>query len=210
VGISADGTELAWSTYRASGPPDIAYGSLDNDVIGPVTRVPAMPPGQTWEDNVLGIGDLTWAADDALIVSSSVDDDVNGSVALVPLKGAARRGWTNGDGIQPDAQRPVMEGAVSATVASRVLITMSGANPTVAGDSVAAEVDVRTGKVTSVIATAAVGRGLFSISGGARGVLYRTSHWGEHLRTYWRQPGAAHGVLLSGLPVDAHTVVAQS
>lgn len=65
-----------------------------------------------------------------------------------------------------------------------------------------------TGSIASVVATAAKGRRMVDVSGGPLGVVYRTES-DDDVRTYWRAPGEAHGVRVTGLPADARVVVAQ-
>lgn len=75
----------------------------------------------------------------------------------------------------------------------------------------AVRVELSTGKVLEVIATPAKGRFLNAVTGGAHGIVYVTDAEGDHrdVRVYLRWPGEKHGTLITGLPADVETVVAQ-
>jgi DsbC/DsbD-like thiol-disulfide interchange protein len=73
----------------------------------------------------------------------------------------------------------------------------------------AAVIDLKTGKVLSVVATAGKDRFIQSVSGGAAGILYETKGTGGR-KVYWREPGAAHGSPMLGLPADLTALVAQA
>jgi hypothetical protein len=210
VGLSSDGRKLAWSSSSNSTAPDLWYGHLEGGGVSSVTRLPALGLGEDPSDAVLIVGKVTWAGQDTLLVSSAYDDDPNGSLTQVPLKGAAHAGWTHGKVIQPDAHRPIVGGAASATDTSNALAIMSGVGQGYTNDSRAVEINLSTGRIASVISTPAKGRNISSVSGGALGLLYTTVGAGGDLRIYWRKLGSAHGTTLSGLPGDLRTVVAQS
>jgi hypothetical protein len=72
-------------------------------------------------------------------------------------------------------------------------------------------VDLRTGRVVEVVATAAAGRFVDVVTGGPHGVVYGTRPESSYspLKAYLRWPGEKHGVPITGLPADVERLVAQ-
>lgn len=70
------------------------------------------------------------------------------------------------------------------------------------------------GRVLQILATAAKGRDLVSVSGSEAAVVYVTgvfdgdNGWTD-TKAYLRLPGESRGTLITGLPADFQTVVAQ-
>lgn len=210
VSLSSSGSSLAWTAPGAKDQPDLVVATLDGARLGPVTRIPALDPGETPSEAPLQCCNLAWSGEDVLLVSYAYDDDVNGELARVPISGR-RSGWTHAtllDG--EDRTWPITFGGTSSTDRGRVLVAQEGfVDPDGTDVFRAVELDARTGAVLGVVADAAKGRSVTRVSGGARGVLYRTEGFNGDARTYWRAPGQVKGALLQGLPKDVLDVVAQ-
>jgi len=210
IALSASGRSLAWTGDAQPNGPELVYARLNGTAAGPPTRLAALSPGQEPDEAALMVSNIAWDGDDALLVSSAYDDDVNGAVSRVSLA-APPKGWSNArEWIAGDQAWPVLYGGSSAAVGGRFLATQLGFDTDGRDVTRAVELEVATGHLLDVVSTPATGRRISSVSGGAKGVLYRTEdHDGRDLRTYWRPPGQAHGRLLVGLPADAVDVVAQ-
>lgn len=212
VGLSYSGTSLAWSARGTTAYPDLYTGHLSGGTVSAVTKVPALAPGEEPPDEVaLQVGAVTWSGEDTLLVSSAFDSDPNGSLDRVPLATAPARGWTHGTSVNPpDTLRPIVGGAVSPAVGSNVLAIQRGVGESFDNHSLAVEINLASGRVSSVVSTPAKGRNMSNVSGGTLGVLYQTIGFDGDVKTYWRRPGQAHGEALAGLPSDARIVVAQA
>jgi hypothetical protein len=202
VGLSLSGRGLAWAAQEEGVEGPSLF--VQREPGGAVLRLPAYSKPD--EDEVaLGVFDLTWDGEDTLLVSHAWDDDVNGSIAVVSL--AERTAWSERKNVDAGRDWQVVLGAVSPAHDGRVLAVLRGFTDT--GEKVeAAELDLRANRIASVVSVPATGRWMEDVSGGPRGVVYRTSG-DSSTRTYWRAPGQAHGSVVTGLPSDARLVVAQ-
>lgn len=204
VGLSTSGEQLAWAVRdprdgscqlvveRAPGQPRVrlsAYAKPDPD------------------ENVLVVGAVAWAGERVLLVSHAWDDDVNGSVAKVDLDHPPR-GWTDAPLVPTTQAFPVISGAGSSTTGSSMLAVLEGFVDNGSEVFRAVETDVSAQGTTRVIAVAAKGRRVASVSGGPGGVLYATEG-DTDTRFYWRAPGRPHGTLIEGLPTSTFAAFAQ-
>lgn len=210
VALSYAGTSLAWTAEGPAGVPDLVYARLKGSNAGRSTRLPALAPGDEPDEAALVVSDLAWEGDGTLLVSHAYDADVNGAVARVSIT-TPPNGWSNARTIEGENDGwYVLYGVRSATDAGKALALQMGfIGREGAQLTRAVEMNVASGRVDSVVSVPAKDRRISSVSGGVRGVLYRTEGSDGQVWTYWRAPGQAHGVPLAGIPSDSTDLVAQ-
>jgi hypothetical protein len=217
LALSFTGRSLAWVDLD-SGPPehssyhDVCGGRFDGRRVSQPVCIPAREPGEQLEDTypAMGVSALAWASENTLLISNSVDDDVNASIAIARIDVGDPPPWDESTYVRTDGDTwPLISGAVSSSATSDVLLVQGGFASTGAQTGRAVRMNVTSGRIVDVVATALPGRQVRSVSGGERGVLYRTGDYDRDVRTYWRMPGEKRGLPLLGLPSDARDVLAQ-
>jgi hypothetical protein len=221
VAVSASGRKVAW-TERKQWPtyPTLALLVADIRSSGLIHQRRAVSrkecSGECFEGRT--VDTLTWAGEDALLLSMGCESDDGCDLRRLPVDAAhLAKGWD--DGSSPIAPSRADTGyryydlAGSATTTSALVVERPGGT----GDDNeapyrAVQIDLPTGQLQRVVATAAKDRVVLSISGGPRGLVYTTARSFENpeadLRGYVLLPGEARGVMLRGVPAGTRDVVA--
>lgn len=217
VALNATGDRVAWAELDEGGNQAIGAGVLRDGELSGLRRFVARP-GQPEEGEQAFTGtavqDLAWLDDDHVLLSTVVESDDGPALLRFDVTVPGARGWLD-EGervVSRDAGYVTFESVVT-TDGTTALAVQRGSF--VADDSPppsrAVRVDLATGRVLQVVATAAAGRNVVGVSGGEPAVVYTTAAgFDQPVRAYVRRAGEAKGTPITGLPADARDVLAQS
>lgn len=206
VALSADAGRLAWS-QAAPGEtnPIFSTAALDDDSVNDVSRHVGVADQPEDAGVAVSISDLAWAGDQSVIVSLAAQSDDATEPHLVDLSAVPPAGWLRGKTLspaEPDDRYTIIDGVQSATESTALAVQRNRDDGGPPGPSRAIRLDMD-GRIVNVIATAAEGRQLDSVSGGDKATLYATSaEDGTRVRVHLRLPGEERGTRITGLPRD--------
>lgn len=217
VALRADGRALAWTEHPSSGGRDdqafVVADYRDGTVSGERRRATYSEDGTASRfgcDGTWVVG-AAWIDARRLLLECNGENDDPGGLAVQDATSPAAGRHVPDQDVQPPYNYLRQARSADGTTALALQgewceIECPGGKPRVADRAV--RVDLATGRVVEVVATPAPGRGVVSVSGGARGVVYVTEG-DTGTRTYLRLPGEAHGTIVAGLADDVKDVVAQ-
>ena len=219
IALTSAGTRIAWSlATEGESNPIFSTAMLSDGQVADIVR----RRGQAAESDDAFTGrdiqDLAWTDNSHLAVSTSVQSDDGPELFHVDVDGEPGRGWLQDAPVVPgptDSGYTTYDGVRSAG-ATTALARKRGYSLAGEGErppDQAVRIDVASGRVLQVLATAAEGRNLINVSGTEEAVLYVTGDFGgdggTDAKAYLRLPGESRGTLITGLPADFETVVAQ-
>ena len=219
IALTSAGTRIAWSLATAGeSNPIFSTARLSDGQVADIVR----RRGQAAESDDAFTGrdiqDLAWTDNSHLAVSTSVQSDDGPELFHVDVDGEPGRGWLEDAPVVPgptDSGYTTYDGVRSAG-ATTALAHKRGYNLADEGErppDQAVRIEVASGRVLQVLATAAEGRTLIDVSGTEEAVLYVTGAFdddgGTDTKAYLRLPGESRGTLITGLPAGFETVVAQ-
>lgn len=222
--LRPDGAALAW--VHPVGPSDdqeLVLADLNARTARVTRRLPtyrddAPVPSTGCDSNLVGV---TWMDEGHLLLDCGGSDDRPGIPAVLPLTAGGRGVPVPVPQAEYDKGYSDLIARTSATSTAALAVEVELCDFECEGGrrprpSRAVRVGLPSGEIVEVIATAATGRYLNQVSGGARGVLYVTEvdpvlvgGGNVDVRLYLRLPGEKHGVAVTGLPSDVNEVVAQ-
>lgn len=220
LALRADGRALAWTervehpTYPTDNLVVADLGAAGTEHVQRVTSSTRDCPGECFQG--CSPDALSWAGREALLLTASCESDDGNPLRLLDLAKLAE-GWAAAsDSIAPpDSEQPYLkyDGGGTATATSGYAVARGGAFDDEGPPERAVRVDLRTGALLEVVATAQEDRYVASITGAASLVVYTTvASFGEaggtDPRFYARLAGERRGARLSGLPSRTQAVVA--
>lgn len=210
VALSRDGDRLTWSLLaQGEQNPVFSTATFSGGQVGPVQRL----RGDTSqpEDGFTGtdVTDLAWSDDEHVLVSTGVQSDDGPELLEVDVTSPPDGGWLRARAIAvptDDADRGYTTyGQVESADADTALAVERGSwmDDRAPADR-AVRIDLGDGSVEEVVATAAEGRHVVSVSGTDEAAVYVTAAAAEQrdLRVYLRTSGEERGTPVTGLPAD--------
>lgn len=212
VALSPEGDRLAWAELtRGQGNAALGTAALGDGAVQQVQRVLAQEDASADAFTGTDVQDLAWVDGGSLAVSTQVQSDDGPAVLLVDVS-APGGGWL-ADGVpveQPDAAYHAYDSITSVDRSAALAVQRGNLLDDVQPPARAVRIDLRSGTVIDVLATAAEGRYVSGVSGGAEAVVYvtadATSESGAG-KAYLRLVGETRGTPITGLPNDATAVV---
>lgn len=217
--LSADGKQLVWTAHPTPDGPDytpddqdLVTASFDQGRVGDVRRyaVYVTGGGPSTDVGCLQVVGVAWAGQQ-LLLECSGDNDYPGGLLLQGPEPGSHPTKVPDEEVVPPYNYLTRVGAAATSTALAIqgeYCEIECLDHLPPASRRAVRVDLATGRVLEVIATALPGRSVTSVSGGPRGVVYVTAGRGG-TRAYLRLPGEKHGVLVTGLPADVEGIVAQ-
>lgn len=226
VGVSADGSRVAWTEHTDPERQDVVVADLRRGVASNLHR---------WVPDSHCTGDCTvfsqptqlaWSGDDALMIAVATQDDEGpGLLRLALTARTEQKGWLSGGRVVAPPPSDQQRGwryydAVASSTRTTAAAFLAIERPSENGPPLlvhARGVRLASPSATPVVlARASAGRDVVSISGGRRGVVYETgagyappnSAYRYVGRYYLALPGELVGQPLGGLPSDAWLVTA--
>lgn len=214
LALSGDGSRLAWAELDVDGGNQaIGAGTLREGDLIALRRFVADPARPEDAFDGTSVQDLAWVDADQVLISTAVESDDGPRLLRFDVTAPGARGWLReGRPIRTsDPGYVAFESVVSVLDGTSALAVQRGSF--VVGTpppSRAVRIDLGTGKVLQVVATAAAGREVLGVSGDADEVVYVTAAGREGpLQAYLRTAGEAQGTPITGLPADTRAVLAQ-
>jgi hypothetical protein len=213
VALSQDGTRIAWADYDEGENQVLSTARLSGSVLGePRRRLLARaeqpekgPQGFTGT----AVQALAWVEERVLAISTGVESDDGPDLLRLDVGSPRTRGWLD-DGVRvpvPDRGYLTYDSVSSVDGGSALAVQRASYMNEHRPPSRAVRVDLATGRVLAVLATAAEGREVVAVSGSPAAVVYVTAGGEEPLRSYLRLAGGQRGTQITGLPRDAEQVV---
>lgn len=218
VALSRDGNRLAWSLLTAGEQnPVFSTATISGGQVGPVQRLRG--DSSQPEDGFTGtdITDLAWSDEEHILVSTGTQSDDSPKLLEIDVTSPPDGGWLRGRVIPPpaaDAARgyTTYDQVESAGVAYALAIERGSSMDEGAPADRAVRLHLPDGAVDKVVATAADGRYVLSVSGMDEAAVYVTAAAAEQrdLRVYLRMNGEERGTRITGLPNDTEGAQAPS
>lgn len=222
IALRADGDAVAWTeqiSHQTYPTDNLVVADLAEDRLEDLRRVTSDPercPAECFQG--CSPDALAWAGDEALLLTASCESDDGNPLRLLPLEDLGQ-GWLGGSsGVEPPhSERPYTKYDVGGTATAATGYAVArGHGYGFDGLDLperAVRLDLRTGKVLELVATAQRDRYVASVTGsGALLVYATTASFGEEglvdTRFYARFAGERRGTRLSGLPRRTREVVA--
>ncbi len=214
VALSDDGTRLAWAQVSPGENQLLGVGQLSAQAALTGERRLLSRAGQPATGGRAFTGtavqSLAWADDGSLLVSTLVESDDGPDLLRVDVASPRTRGWLD-DGVPvevPDEDYLTYDSVVSVAGGTALAVERGSYLDEQAPPSRAVRVEVASGRVIDLVATAADGRALRGVSGSAEAVLYTTGRDdGSDVKHYLRRAGEQRGTPVSGLPADVEQAV---
>ncbi len=209
IALSDDGTRLAWAQYDPDGNQVLETAGFTGGAVRDRRRFlaradrPETGPGafDGW-----GIDALAWTDATTIAVSTLVESDDGPNLLLVDVASPRTRGWLDdGRPVRTPVKRYLTFDAVVSVAGGTALAVHRGSylddEPP---PSQAVRLDLRTGRIREVLATAADRRDVIAVSGSPSASLYATKEQREDgvVRAYLRTSSESRGVPITGLPTD--------
>lgn len=215
VALNASGERLAWAELDLGGGNQaVGAGVLRDGELSGLRRFVARP-GQPEEGDQAFTGtavqDVAWADPDHLLLSTVVESDDGPAVLRFDVTAPGARGWLDEGKPVPtsDPGYVTFESLVSVSGTTALAVQRGSFVVGTPPPSRAVRLDLATGRVLQVVATAAEGREVIGVSGGTE-VVYVTAAGPEGpVKAYLRRAGEAKGTPITGLPADTTAVLAQ-
>lgn len=210
LALSEDGSRLAWADYGDGNNQVVEVARLQAGALTERRRIPAragQPTSGPQSFTGFGVQDLAWIDDRRLAISSAAESDDGPDLLRVQTQTA--RGWLD-DGTRvpvPDRRFFTYESVVSADRATALAVQRGSYMDDDRPAARAVRIDLTTGRVLEVLATADTGRDVVGISGSPQAVVYVTAPGDGPRKAYLRLAGDRRGQLIAGLPADARQVV---
>lgn len=222
LALRADGRRIAWTeriehpTYPTDNLVVAQLGATGVTALRRVTSDPERCPGECFQG--CSPDALSWAGGDALLLTANCESDEGNPLRLLPLA-ELDKGWSQGaSGVAPpEAERPYTKYDAGGTATSTTGYAVERGHAYGFDDEDlperAVRLDLRTGAVLEVVATAQRDRYVASVSGSAGLLVYVTAaafteQGPSDPRFYARFAGEPHGTRLSGLPAGTVQVEA--
>lgn len=219
LSVRPDGKAVAWSNYAPEANGTVSTAVFAGQQLAEVRRYladPSKPAGASTDKSFTGagVGAVAWSGTAALTLSIGMQSDDGSRLVRMPLTAdSARRGWL----ALPPVQVPPADRAKGYLTYDRVTSAnrlrafaverAHGLGEEPQPPDRAVLVDLATGRVLEVVATAGKGRYLASVTGSTT-ILYATSAAEQDLKVYVRYPGERAGSPVAGLPTGTRVVFA--
>ena len=219
VSVRADGKALAWSNHAPEANGTVSTATFAGEQLADVRRYladPKKPAGSGTDQSFTGAGvdAISWSGTAALTISIGVQSDDGSRLVRMPLTpDSAKRGWLAMSAVQvPQADRQKGYFTYDSVTSANRLTAYAVERAQGLGEGPqppdrAVQVDLATGRILDVIATAAEGRYMASVTGSTT-VLYATGAEKQDLTVYVRYPGERAGSPVAGLPPGVRVVYA--
>lgn len=216
LALTPDGRRLAWSELSRGENELLLVADLRGSTVSGVRSFRARRGQPADQFLGRGVGDLAWVGSDRLAISEVAESDDGPELRVFDVASPGDRGWLDAPTVEPsEADRKAgwfTYDAVSSVQGSSALAverTPGLGEPRVPPRAV--RIELPSGRITSVLATAGAGRSMTAVSGGPRAVVYMTSggREGSDIISI-RFAGEARGAPVVGLPADVEAVLAQS
>lgn len=214
LALSEDGTRLAWAQYDQGENQVLNTARLIDGVLSAPRRFLARADQpETGERAFTGtaVQDLAWVEDGVLAVSTGVESDDGPDLLRLDVASPRTRGWLDDGQAVPVSTAGYLtyDSVVSVDGGTALAVERGSYLDEQRPPSRAVRVDLATGRVLEVLATAAEGRDMRGVSGSRDAVVYVTAELDEPLKPYLRLAGERRGTPITGLPADAEQVLTQ-
>ncbi|MCA1711129.1 MAG: hypothetical protein LC789_05620 [Actinobacteria bacterium] len=220
--LRPDGKELAWADFKpeSNGQITVAARGGAGATAERYLADPSQPAGDASDASFTGrdAQALAWSGNRALVISISAQSDDGSAPVLFPrTRAAGAKGWMQARELVPprsefDRGYVTYDGITSATKTTALAVerryALADDNDPKPPDR-AVRVQLPTGQVLEVLATAAAGRYLSYVGGTEDAVVYRTAAAAEGNqdgKVYVRYRTDRAGGVITGLPADTQVI----
>lgn len=213
VALSADGTSIAWADLDRGENQVLSTARIADGVLsGPRRHLARAGQPETGERAFTGtaVQDLAWIDEDELAISTGAESDDGPALLRFDVDAAGGGGWLD-DGRPVEVRTKgyqTYDSVVSVDGPTALAVERGGYLDEAAPPQRAVRIDLVSGRVLEVLATAAGDRLVTGVSGGAQAVVYLTGSGPGPVRTYLRLAGESRGTTVTGLPADTEQVLA--
>lgn len=208
LALTPDGGRVAWAQFSPGENQVVATARLRAGVLSEQRRfLSRADQPETGERAFTGtaVQHLAWIDDGELALSTLVESDDGPDLLRFDVAAPGDRGWLD-EGVRvpvPDEDYLTYDSAVPLDRSTALAVERGSYMDDDPPPSRAVRIDLRTGRVLQVLATAAEGRDVIGVSGSLDAVVYLTAGGRPgSAKTYLRLAGEARGTPVSGLPSD--------
>ena len=212
VALDDAASRIAWAQYTEGENQVVNTALLTDGVLGETRRFLASPDQpETGQQAFTGaaVQDLAWIDEDELAISIVVESDDGPNLLRFDIDESGKRGWLDdADAIEVQTEGYLTyESVVAVDGATALAVERGSYLDDEQQPARAVRIDLATGRVLEVLATAGPERNVYDVSGSRDAVVYATGVNPDDLKAYLRLAGEPRGTPITGLPADVLQVV---